>query len=221
MIMDYDNPQFFFWVVFYRRSNHQPTGVWQPLLTTLQCRNQGSKQDQAFTWGELIGREKGEGIELRNGKDMDMIDRNMNMDMNMNQWSMQYAWIDIWIGLDWIQWAILGAGSWLSYPFQKNTAFCSHCQLDSESYTFRSNMKSYLKPQTQAAGIEAHQATSMMKQCVVLYSLKITGNTNRNTSFDFGLTTNTQLETLFFHAWNHPVPAPDIPTHGVHGFRVN
>ena len=79
-------------VVFYRRTNHQPTGV----LNTahfFSAREIAWIQslDQAFAWGEPIGREKGEGIELRNGKDMDMIDRNMNMCMNMNQWSMQYA----------------------------------------------------------------------------------------------------------------------------------
>jgi len=85
------NPQFFL-VVFYPRTNHQQE--FGSHCSLLQCPRKilGSKQDQAFAWGEPIGRrEKGEGIELRNGKDMDMIDRNMNMDMDVNQWSMQYA----------------------------------------------------------------------------------------------------------------------------------
>lgn len=90
---------------------------------------------------------------------------------------------------DWIRFS----EQYLSYPFQKNTVFCSHCQLDSESYTFRSNMKTYLKPQTKAAGIEEHQAIPMIALCCGVFS-RFTGNTN--TSFDFRLTTNTKLETL-------------------------
>jgi hypothetical protein len=51
-------------------------------------------------------------------------------------------------------------------------------------------MKTYLKPQTKAAGIEEHQAIPMIALCCGVFS-RFTGNTN--TSFDFRLTTNTQL----------------------------